>query len=268
MHILTWSTQEKINEIASRFAGLPGEAAAKKEIAVGDVGKIFFQLVEMILPAEFDSVRAQNLAEIIYDLINVLGDAKRTAGDADHEVVEVNFRDPLDSGCAYEDSGSAAGAGSETQTGQTSALSTKRLVEGNIQAKIPETKFVYGCSESFGIAQIDVVGVPGAVHAKAGIERRIRRPVRVDTVVLIAVIVGREQTETRVGIYAAAVFVIAEIYFPRAGRELPVPLPGLTVPGVAGRMKGSNFAEMGLKLEGDNVALGNTHCAALTQPDV
>jgi hypothetical protein len=33
-------------------------------------------------------------------------------------------------------------------------------------------------------------------------------------------------------------------------------------------MNGSNFAEMGLKLEGDNVALGKTHCAALTQPGV
>ena len=31
-------------------------------------------------------------------------------------------------------------------------------------------------------------------------------------------------------------------------------------------MNGSNFAEMGLKPEGDNVAFGKTHCAALTQP--
>ena len=62
--------------------------------------------------------------------------------------------------------------------------------------------------------------VPGAVDAKAGIQWRIGRPVRVDAVVLIAIVVGREQTKMGIGVDAAAVFVIGEIYFSRAGREL------------------------------------------------
>src|ERR1700730_1564788 len=96
------------------------------------------------------------------------------------------------------------------------------LVKGNVQPKVTETKFVYRRrTDCLGIAQINVVSVPGAVIAKTGIQRRIGGPVRVDSVVLIAIVVGREQTKMGVGVDAAAVFVISEVYFSRARRERP-----------------------------------------------
>ena len=62
-------------------------------------------------------MRADNFAEIVQDLINVLGDAQGTAGDADHEVIKVDLWDALYSGRADEYSGSATRAGCETQAG-------------------------------------------------------------------------------------------------------------------------------------------------------
>src|ERR1700688_2432645 len=65
------------------------------------------------------------------------------------------------------------------------------------------------------------MGVSRAFDAKAGVQWSVGWPVRVDTVILIAVVVSREQTKTRVGVDAAAIFVIAEVYFSRTSRERP-----------------------------------------------
>ena len=59
----------------------------------------------MILSAKFYGVSTDHLTEVVRNLIDIGDQLVGTAGHADDEVVEVNFRNPLDTGCARKDAG-------------------------------------------------------------------------------------------------------------------------------------------------------------------
>ena len=110
LYVATGCAEKKIYEVAPGFARLTVERRAEAEIAIGDVRQVLFELVEVILTAEFYGVGTNYLTEVVGYRIDIGDQLVRTAGHADDEVVEVNLRNPLDAGCARKNAGLPVGS--------------------------------------------------------------------------------------------------------------------------------------------------------------
>jgi hypothetical protein len=90
------------------------EVRPKEEISVGYVREVFFQLVVVILTAEFDGMRTNDFAVVVNDLVNVIQQVIGPARHSNDEVVEVNLWNALHAGSPEKNSRSSVIARSKT----------------------------------------------------------------------------------------------------------------------------------------------------------
>ena len=212
MHVGTGSTQQKVRKVTSGLAVAAVESCAKKEIAVGDVGEIFFELIEVILAAHFEGVRPDQTAKVVYDLINVVNQLVGTAGHTDDVVVEVNLRHALDAWRPYEDARCATRTRRETQAAELDTGTALRPVQLRIQPEVPNPELVHrGCAQRLGHPDVDILCNAVSIHAESRIQGSVSGPVGVDSVVVIEVVVGADQTCRRVGIQSRTEFIVFQI---------------------------------------------------------
>src|SRR5690348_5350542 len=210
--------QQKIHEVAAGFTLPAAVVRAKKEVAVGDVGKVLLQLVVVILPAKLNGVGTDYFAEVVNDLVDVVNQLVRTAGHANYEIVEINFGHALHSRIAHENPGLVIQPRGKTQSRQRLPGSAQRMVERGIQPEVADAKFIYcRAAECLRVVDAEIVSTAAAVHGEARHQRSVTRPVRVNAVVAVGVVVTRNQAKPGVGVQAAAEFVVAQVDFSRIG---------------------------------------------------
>src|SRR6516225_4265176 len=149
-----------------------------------------------------------DLAGVIENLIDILGDAVRPAGHTDHKICEINLGNSFDAWCPDKNARLPIRTGSKSQLLESCALSTLRLVEFRIQAEVCQSKFVHSIgTKSFRVPEIYTVCGTSAKHAKSRIQRRVGRPIRVRTAVAIVIIVACQETPASVRVPSHAEFV-------------------------------------------------------------
>ena len=213
---LAWSADEKINDVASRFAGHAVNSRAEEQVAIFGVEEILLQLIEVVLASEFQGVRAEDFAEVVEDLEAVLGEADRFAGHSNREAIEVRFGDAFHARSTNKNTGRPIFTRGKSELGELHLRSAKRLVKGRIQAEEPETEFIYcGGSKSLGIPKINNVSLPLRLNAKSWIRRIGGCPVRIDAVEFIPEKIYGEQSPSGVVVHPPAEFVVVQIYLAR-----------------------------------------------------
>lgn len=194
----------------------------QKEVAVGNVGKILFELIEVVLASELDGMCPDDFAEVVGDLVDVVEQLIRTAGDADHEIVEINLRDSLDAGRSDIDTRGATVARLEAQVAQLDSGSSQGPVECRVKAEITETELVdRRGAQSLDGGEVDIVGLAFPVNGEPRVDGRVAGPVRVDAIKAIKIVIGRQQSKARVCIHPAAELVVVNIDLPRIRRKRP-----------------------------------------------
>src|SRR5215469_15511097 len=137
---------------------------------------------------------AHHLAEVVEHLVDVVDQLVRPAGHTDDKVIEIDLRNSFNAGSPYKDA--SVCRRSKPQTCELCFSSSERPVQLRIQTEIADAKFIHGrCTESLRHAKVYVVRPPSAVDRESRIEGRISRPVRVDAIVPVKIVVGSQQPE-------------------------------------------------------------------------
>ena len=175
----------------------------------------------MELAAKFYVVGSNCFAEVIHDLVDVIDQLVRPAGNANDKAVEIDLGNTFDARCAGENPWSAVRAGGETQVGEARLLAAQWLVKRGIESKIAQAKLVDTRStEALGRAQSNVVRLSLSIDAEPRVYRSISWPVGIDAVIAIEIVVrGQKTGEARIGIDPSAELVVGQIDLVRGGRE-------------------------------------------------